>query len=66
MSLSEGDKAECKEIAREIVKETLVVHINSCPHGIKMGKIWMLVVGACLGSGAGGGGIVAVLMHIMR
>jgi hypothetical protein len=60
MALNDGDKAECKEIAREIIKEVLAEHIKSCPHGIKMGKIWMLFVGA----GAGGGiGISELIRH---
>ncbi len=62
MTLSEGDKAECKEIAREIIKEVLDIHIQSCPHGIAFGKMWMLLVGACIGSGIGGGGLVAILL----
>ena len=62
MALDEGDKAICSEIAREIIEEVVKLHVKSCPHGIKLGKAWMLVLGACIGSGIGGGGIVAIII----
>ena len=62
MALSEGDKNTCKEIGREIMKEVMEIHIASCPHGIRMGKAWMFIVGACLGSGVGGGTIVGIIL----
>ena len=65
MSLTDGDKAECKEIAREIVKEVLKEHIGSCPFGQKQIRDRALLVGACLGSGLGGGGLLfAVLKYV--
>ena len=64
MALSEGDKAICGEIAQEIIEKVLIQHIASCPHGIKLDKWWMLIVGACLGSGVGGGTIVGVLLKV--
>ena len=63
--LNDGDKAECKEIAREIVKEVLIEHTVACPHGIRIGKLWMLLLGASIGGATGGGGIVAVVMHFV-
>jgi len=66
MTLDNGDKAECKEIARVIIKEVLLEHINSCPHGIKLGKLWMLLVGACIGSGIGGGTIVGIVLKVFK
>jgi len=66
MTLDDGDKAECKEIARVIIKEVLLEHINSCPHGIKLGKLWMLLVGACIGSGIGGGTIVGIVLKVFK
>jgi len=63
MTLSEGDKAECKEIAREIVKEVLIQHTAACPHGLRMMKEKAFLIGACIGSGLSSGGIVAALMH---
>ena len=63
MGLSEGEKAECKEIAREIVKEVLVIHIESCPHGKSILASKMLLVGMCVGSGLASGGVVVALFR---
>ena len=63
--LDEGDKAICAEIAGEVCEKVLLVHIKACPHGIKMGKLWMLLLGASIGGATGGGGIVAVIMHVI-
>lgn len=63
MALSEGDKAVCMEIAREIIKEAIKEHISQCPHGISfnMSKrhIAAFIIGCMLGSGiiAGGTGV---------
>lgn len=57
MSLTEGDKAECKEIAREIVREVLAEHIHSCPHGIKLLTSKAYLIGICMGCGLAGGGV---------
>lgn len=62
--LDEGDKAICAEIAGEVTEKVLQKHIESCPHGIKLGKMLMLIIGTAVGSAAGGGGIVAVVMHM--
>lgn len=62
MALSTGDKAECKEIAREIIKEVLSEHISACPWGKKL----MLMVAFSIGSGvASGGAIFAVLKVVV-
>jgi len=63
MALSESDKAECREIAREIVKEVLIEHIKSCPHGQFLMRSRMLLIGLCIGSGIGGGGAVYALIR---
>jgi len=65
MSLTDGDKAECKEIAREIVKEVMTVHIASCPHGqlLRRSKAWL--VGCSVGIGLGSGGLVLGLSHVL-
>jgi len=65
MALTEGDKAECKEIAREIIKEVLIEHIASCPHGkaILAGK--MFLTGICIGSGFAGGGLALGLAKLL-
>ena len=66
MSLTDGDKAECKEIAREIIAEVLTVHVSSCPHGIQLVKDRAILIGACIGSGLGSGGIVALITHLTK
>ena len=56
MALNDGDKAECKEIAREIVKEVLVEHVKMCPHGqfLRMAKARLIgiVIGVVVGTGS--------------
>ena len=58
MALSDGDKAEIKEMAREIVKEVLVAHVMACPHGQLIMKSKALIIGLCIGSGLASGGVV--------
>ena len=65
MALSKGDLAECKEIAREIIKEVLVEHIKSCPHGKTILASKMLLVGMCVGSGLASGGVVFGLIRLI-
>jgi hypothetical protein len=66
MAVSDGDKAECKEIAREIVQEVLVQHIQACPHGLLLTKFkWLVLgmtVGPLLGGGIGGYAIAKLLV----
>lgn len=65
-SLTEGDKAMCAEIAREIVKEVLKEHIASCPHGMTLMKSKSFIIGCIFASGIcgglGGGGLVAIIL----
>ena len=65
MALTPGDKAECKQIAREIVKEVLVEHVDMCPHGKNLMAAKYIAAGACLGSGLAGGGIGVGLMKML-
>jgi len=65
MALSDGDIASCKEIAREIVKEVLVEHIASCPHGKTILASKMFLTGMCVGSGFAGGGLALGLAKIL-
>jgi hypothetical protein len=65
MGLTEGDKNTCKEIAREIVKEVLKEHVKSCPHGKTILASKMLLIGICVGSGVGSGGLVFALMKFL-
>jgi len=64
MALTDGDKAECKEIARAIIKEVIKEHIESCPHGKTLLASKMLLVGMCVGSGFASGGIVFGLVRL--
>ena len=65
MALTDGDKAECKEIARVIVKEVLTEHIGACPFGKRQIRDRALLVGTCIGSGLGSGGILfAILKYV--
>jgi len=63
--LNDGDKAECKEIAREIIKEVLLEHVISCPHGRTILASKMLLIGMCVGSGLASGGIVVALARLI-
>lgn len=62
MALTPGDKAECKEIAREIVEEVLKIHILVCPHGRSLLKMACISIGIAIGSGITGGGIVIAVL----
>jgi len=64
MSLNDGDKAEIKEIAREIVKEVLIEHVKACPWGVKFYKIIFLAVGIGIGSGVGTGALFKYLIGV--
>lgn len=64
MALSDGDKAEIKEMAREIVKEVLMEHVQMCPHGQNLNVIRAKFIGMCLGVGVGSGGLVAAILKV--
>lgn len=68
MALTEGDKAICAEITREIVEEVvtnvLKVHLEACPHGKALARSRAIVIGACIGSGLGSGGLVLAIAKI--
>ncbi len=65
MALTEGDKAICAEVAREIIEKVLAEHITSCPHGRALVKSKMLLIGLCLGSGVGSGSLVFALAQLL-
>ncbi len=54
--MTNGDKAECKEMAREIVKEVLIEHIASCPYGVRMKVVTSRIIGIGIGIGMASGG----------
>ncbi len=65
MSLSQGDRDSCKEIAREIIKEVLVEHIAGCPHGKTLLASKMFLTGICVGSGFAGGGLALTIGKLL-
>lgn len=65
MSLTEGDKNTCREIAREIVKEVLIEHTKSCPHGMAFARSKAFLIGACVGSGLLGGSIPYIMIRVL-
>ena len=71
MALTEEEKCYIHEssrlVAKEIISEVLIAHINACPHGQAVAKAKWVVIGLGIGaSAAGGGGLVAGLMSIMK
>ena len=58
MALSDGDKAMCMEIAREIIKEALKEHIDTCPVNQTILRTKLFLIGICIGSGFASGGLV--------
>ncbi len=68
MALTAGDKAECKEIAREIIKEVLQEHIGTCPHHaafeLSKAKVLGIMVGVILASGVTSSTIAAVIFKL--
>jgi len=65
MSMTHGDKAECKELAREIVKEVLEQYVDACPHGKSLAAMKWTITGACVGSSIGGGGLAVGIMQLL-
>ena len=69
MALNDGDKAECKEIAREIIREVLTQHIAACPHHqaylVSKARVIGLIFGVILTSGISSGTVVAIVMKFM-
>jgi hypothetical protein len=71
MALTEVEKAyiheSAREVAGEIIKDVMVAHVDACPHGQMLVKAKWTIVGLCLGSAAaGGGGLVAGVLSLMK
>jgi hypothetical protein len=69
MALTEGDKAICAEMTRqivdEVVKEVMRVHMESCPHGRLIARSKVFFIGAFLGSGLASSGIVLTVLKVL-
>jgi hypothetical protein len=63
--MNPGDKAICQEIAREIIKEVLVEHVQSCPHGRSLLRYTCISLGIAVGSGLASGGIVLTVFKLL-
>ena len=74
MSLSAGDKAECKEIAREIIQEVLRVHTTNCPHHASyligkariVGIISGVIIASAVASAVTSGTVVTIIMRLLK
>ncbi len=72
MALSELDQAYIREVAinsagvvsRQVITDVLKWHIDSCPHGKSLLASKWGLLGLCIGSGVGGGGIATVLLKL--
>ena len=72
MALSDQDRAYIREVAvnaagevsKQVIEDVLKWHTEACPHGKSiLASKWGLL-GLCIGSGIGGGGMVAVFIRI--
>jgi len=63
-------EAEVKEIAREIISEVMIEHVNNCPHHArylidKTRLIW-LFIGVCISSGIGTAGFMSAILRMFN
>lgn len=58
--------AECKEIARDIIKEVLAEHINSCPHHqaylVSKARAIGVMIGVVIASGVTSGTAATIIL----
>jgi len=70
MALSEGDKAICMEIAREIIEKTIEKHIECCPVKqrllISKAKLVGIIIGVGVCSGLGSGSVIMLILDIFK
>lgn len=66
--MNNAEKAECREIAREIVKEVLMVHITTCPHHqaflVSKARLLGIMIGVIVASGVSSATAVTILMKV--
>ena len=55
-----------REIAKEIVTETLALHQAQCPHGKRLSKYRSIAIGICVGSFLTGGGSGLILAKFLN
>lgn len=70
MALTDGDKAEIKEMARMIVREVMAEHVKTCPHHqeylISRARLVGMAVGIVLASSIGSGTAATVVTLVLR
>jgi hypothetical protein len=71
MSLTSEEKSyiheSAREVAKDIITEVMLAHVAACPHGQAISKAKWTLIGLCLGaSAAGGGGLVAGILSLLR
>ena len=64
--MTEDEKNTCREIAREIVKETLVEYTKACPHGLALMKAKFWIIGIIIGTGVVNGGVATLIISLLR
>ena len=66
MAMSELERSECKEIAREIIKEVMAEHVASCPHGqnfnVFRAKVYAFAAGVGIATGSATGVSIAAIL----
>lgn len=58
MTLTNGDKAICAQIAGEVSRKIMSEHVKNCPHAMKAKIVFVAIVCTALGSSIGTGSIV--------
>lgn len=72
MALTEQDQAYIREVAinaattcsKKVIENVIKWHIEACPHGKSLLASKWALVGVCIGSGVGGGGVVAMIIKV--
>lgn len=54
--MTDDERRECREIGREIVREAMIEHIQSCPHGRNLAVLQAKIVGVAVGCSMAGAG----------
>ena len=69
MAMTQQDKIECKEIAREIIKEVILEHVSTCPHHqaflVSKARLVGLITGVIAASGISSGAVTTVILKLL-